>query len=371
MEFYGRFIAENEKEYINQCLQGEIMSEQGYSLKAKEKLCHILGSKNVFLTPSCTSALELAFKAMKLKDGDEVIMPSFNFPSAANAVINAGGKPVFCDIEQKTQNISVEDVKNKLTKKTKAIVPIHYAGVSADMDNLTAIAQEAGALVVEDAAQALGSKYNGRALSTIGDMGAISFHYTKNISCGEGGLLTVRDKFCDSINLQRMHGTNRSKFLNGECDRYTWNTWGSSCILSQLSSAILYSQLENINIITEQRRGIADIYSAVLNDAERQGKLTCMQIPEYAHYNGHIYYILLDSLSVRDRLMEHLRSIGVDCKSHYFPLHTSPMGCSMGYKRADLPKSARCFETLLRLPIHSKMDKIQAEKIAQQIIKAL
>ncbi|MEG2081592.1 MAG: dTDP-4-amino-4,6-dideoxygalactose transaminase [Oscillospiraceae bacterium] len=371
VDFYGRFVGENEKKYVEDCLQSDLMSPQGYGKRAKEAAARALHSTEVLLTPSCTAALELAFKTIGLAQGQEVIMPSFNFPSAANAVINAGGKPIFCDIEGETQNISIQDLENKITDRTRAIVPIHYGGVAADMEKILAIAKKNKLLVVEDGAQGIGAFWNKIPLGTVGDMGAISFHATKNITCGEGGLLWTRQEFLDRANIHRMHGTNRHNFLNGECDRYTWNMWGSSYIPSEISCALLLSQLENLDRVTRHRVKIAQAYTSVLEKGEKEGKFCLMKIPDYAQYNGHIYYLRFENGKTRDRVMDNLRGQGIESKSHYFPLHSSPMGQSLGYKPSDLKESALCFETLLRLPIHCQMEENSAREVAQHILKML
>ncbi len=370
--FYARYHAKLEQEALLACLEGSLATDGLYSRKALSQLSSVYPGKSCWLslTASCSLALETALTLCRLAPGDEVLLPSFNFPSAANAVLNAGGIPVLCDIDPDTQNISLKDAARKITSRTRAVIPVHYAGISCAMDRLLALAKEAHMTVIEDAAQAIGALYQDARLGTLGDFGCVSFHYTKNISCGEGGLLLCRDrKDFENARCYRVHGTNRDAFLNGECDRYTWVCPGSSTAVSELCAAFLSSQLSCLRKITAIRNQRLMDYLDFLKPIEQEGYGKLMKVPGYASPNGHIFYLRFASESLRDHIQKLLAGKGIDAKTHYVPLHLSPMGKKLGYRPKDLPESLACYDTLLRLPIHTSLTMEQAWQVSEMIIK--
>ncbi|MEG1205965.1 MAG: dTDP-4-amino-4,6-dideoxygalactose transaminase [Angelakisella sp.] len=364
--FYARYHAEDEAAYMTECLAGSLSSEGDFSRRAGDLYRELTGTEHILFTPSCSAALELGLRSVGFSSGDEIIVPSYNFPSAANAVLAVGATPVFCDVDEATQNISPESFAAAITSRTKAVIPVHYAGVAADMQRILKISEQAGLLVMEDAAQCVDATWNKKPLGTIGNLGAVSFHATKNVTCGEGGALILRDgQLWEQARICRMHGTDRDRFLHGECDRYTWQDGGSCYILSEPSSCLLYTQLSHVNEITGKRLQIAKSYDQALQELEQKGVLQRMQVPAYAGYNGHLYYILLENQSWRDGAMAHLADAGIDAKTHYVPLHASPMGERLGYRENSLPNSMRTYQTLLRLPIHTQMSPSAAFHIAE------
>jgi dTDP-4-amino-4,6-dideoxygalactose transaminase len=293
--------------------------------------------------------------------GDEVILPSYTFVSTANAFVLRGAVPVFVDIRPDTLNIDERLIEAAITAKTKVIVPVHYAGVPCEMDTIMDIAQRHKLLVVEDAAQALLSTYKGRALGSIGHFGCLSFHETKNIISGEGGALLVNDaRFCERAEIIREKGTNRSQFFRGEVDKYTWVDIGSSYLPSELVSAFLYAQLERADEIIAKRRSICTGYAAQLNQLQLAGHL---RLPAFDRdSNGHMFYILLDSLATRSRLITHLKAQGILPVFHYVPLHSSPAGKKYGRVSGSMQQTDELSERLLRLPLFYEMN---AEDIAR------
>jgi dTDP-4-amino-4,6-dideoxygalactose transaminase len=329
-----------------------------YTDKVNRLIESRFGARRSFLTTSCTTSLELAIRLLGIGPGDEVIMPSFTFVSTANAVVLAGAKPVFADIRGDTLNIDPEDVKRRLTARTKAIIPVHYAGVACDMDAIMDIAQDARVRVVEDAAHGVNARYKDRFLGTIGDIGCYSFDGVKNYSCGEGGALLLNEAGADlneRLNILVSRGTDRSKFLRGEVDKYTWVDVGSNYSPADVTAAFLYAQLEKADAIHRMRMAVYDAYTEALRPYEKEGLLRLPVVPKYARHNGHIFYVLFNDVSSRDRAMAALGAAGVNALFHYIPLHSSPMGRKMGYSVADLPITEQAGERLLRLPIYAGM----------------
>lgn len=368
--FYARFCTKQDRENMISCLEGSLATDGFYSQKVLGQISHIYPDSRGILTTSCSAALESALVLGGIGQGDEVIVPSYNFPSAANGVLRAGGTPVFCDIDPDTQNISPDSAAARITARTKAIIPVHYAGVACRMDSILKLAREARLLVIEDAAQAIGSSYEGKPLGTLGDFGCVSFHYTKNISCGEGGLLLLKEeKACEEARCYRVHGTNRDAFFRGECDRYTWVMPGSSMALSELCAALLAAQLSFLEQITRIRTRRLSDYLTVLKPLEDAGYARLMVIPPQAVPNGHIFYLRFASSALRQRVCDLLLACGVEAKTHYVPLHLSPMGRKLGYGPGDCPESSACFDTLLRLPIHTDLRAGQVWQIGEIITK--
>lgn len=323
------------------------------------KLCHSwfedkLGCHKALLTHSCTGALEMAAILCDIQPGDEVILPSYTFVSTANAFVLRGAVPVFVDIRPDTLNIDEKLIEAAITPRTKIIVPVHYAGVPCEMDAIMDIAQRHQLLVVEDAAQALLSTYKGRALGSIGHFGCLSFHETKNIISGEGGALLVNDaRFAERAEIIREKGTNRSQFFRGEVDKYTWVDIGSSYLPSELISAFLYAQLERADEIIAKRRSICSAYATQLTPLQQTNHLRIAIFDEDS--NGHMFYILLDSLITRSKLIAHLKAQGILPVFHYVPLHSAPAGKKHGRVSGSMRHTDELSERLLRLPLYYEM----------------
>ncbi|HQT26791.1 MAG TPA: dTDP-4-amino-4,6-dideoxygalactose transaminase [Burkholderiales bacterium] len=323
------------------------------------KKCHAwfeerLGTKKALLTHSCTAALEMAAILCDILPGDEVIMPSYTFVSTANAFVLRGGVPVFVDIREDNLNLDEGLIEAAVTEKTRAIVAVHYAGIACEMDRIMEIAERHGLVVIEDAAQALLSTYKGRYLGTIGHIGCLSFHETKNIISGEGGAILVNDeRFVERAEIIREKGTNRSQFFRGQVDKYTWVDIGSSYLPSELIGAFLYAQLEECHEIIERRRHICSIYAKELYILEEKGlcKLPGKEI-EGIRGNGHMYYLILPDLETRSRLILHLKQEGILSVFHYVPLHSSPAGKKYARVQGKMTVTEDLSERLLRLPLY-------------------
>jgi dTDP-4-amino-4,6-dideoxygalactose transaminase len=311
-------------------------------------------ARHVFLTTSGSHALEMAMMMLDLRPGDEVITPSFTFVSTANAIVRAAARPVFCEINETTLTLDVKDLERKISKRTRAVVPVCYAGVSAEMDEICAIAGAHGLKVIEDAAQGVNAKYRGKYLGTIGDMGIYSFHETKNYVSGEGGAFITSDKQLGRrAEIIREKGTNRANFVRGEVDKYTWVDLGSSFVLSDILAAVLMFQLDDLDVIQDRRKKIHLSYLAGLRELEQSEKLRLPVIPEYCESNYHIFYVLLPSEKERNRLMRQLKESGIGTAFHYVPLHSSPYARErLGLRDLNLPVTDRISGTLLRLPLY-------------------
>lgn len=318
------------------------------------------GSAKALLTHSCTGALEMAALLANLRPGDEVIMPSYTFVSTANAVVLRGAVPVFVDVRPDTLNLDEKLIEPAITPRTRAIMPVHYAGVACEMDTLMAIARRHGLLVIEDAAQGVMSTYKGRALGTIGDFGALSFHETKNIISGEGGALLINDpKFCERAEVIREKGTNRSKFHRGEVDKYTWVDVGSSYLPSELVAAFLWAQMEDAGSITQRRLDMWNVYHEAFARAERAGHLRRPVVPAECGHNAHMYYLLLPDHARRTQAIELMKAAGVHTVFHYVPLHDAPAGRRYGRAHGDLRVTADLAGRLLRLPLWAGVEEAQ------------
>lgn len=355
--FNKPFITGKEAGYILQAIShGNIAADGPFTRKCARLLEDRFGLRRVLMTPSCTAALEIAVLLCDLAPGDEVLMPSFTFVSAANAVVRAGANPVFVDVRSDTLNIDEQQIEAALTPRTKAIMPVHYAGVGCAMDRIMALASKHGLRVIEDAAQALNAFYNGRVLGSIGHLGAYSFHDTKNYVCGEGGALCINSQeMVERAEIIREKGTNRSQFLRGEVDKYTWVDVGSSFLPSELACAFLYAQLEAIDEITARRREVYEFYRQHLSPLEEAGKVRLPIAPQGCEINYHIFYILLHDEATRNAMMAHLKRNGISAVFHYVPLHTSPMGAKLGYREGDLPATEDLSGRLLRLPVFPEL----------------
>lgn len=319
--------------------------------------CHLVleqqtGSAKALLTHSCTAALEMAALLLDTEPGDEIIMPSYTFVSTANAFVLRGGVPVFVDIREDTLNLDERLVEAAITPKTKAIVPVHYAGVACEMDAILDIARRYGLKVVEDAAQAVCSTYKGRALGSLGDLGTYSFHETKNVISGEGGALLVNDaSLVQRAEVIREKGTDRTRFFRGEVDKYTWRDLGSSYLPSELIAAFLYGQLTEAWEITAARLKVWNVYHEMLAPLEEQGWLRRPVVPDHCGHNGHMYYVLLAPDIDRSKILQEMKAQGVSAVFHYVPLHTAPAGLRFCRAAGNLPLTLDLSERLVRLPL--------------------
>ncbi len=357
--------------YIAQSvLSGKISGDGIFTKRCSELIEERYSAKKVLLTTSGSAALDMSAILCNISSGDEVILPSYTFVSTANSFLIRGAKLKFVDIREDTFNIDETKIENEITSKTKAIIVVHYAGIYCEMDAIMDIASKYDLLVVEDAAQGMESKYKDKYLGTIGDIGCYSFHETKNFTCGEGGAILVNNEnFLERAEIIREKGTNRNKFFRGEVDKYTWVDIGSSYLPSEILSAFLYAQLENIKIITEDRLNSWNYYNDNFKDLENKGSLRLPVIPEGCTHNGHMFYLLLENNKTRDSLMSYLKDKGILAVFHYIPLHLSPMGRSMGYGEDDLPITEKISECILRLPLFYNIGRNNQDTIIQEILK--
>jgi dTDP-4-amino-4,6-dideoxygalactose transaminase len=355
--FNKPFIAGKELFYIAQAVTfGNIAGDGQFTQRCSRLLEERFQIAKVLLTPSCTAALEMAALLCELGPGDEVILPSFTFVSTANAVVRLGAHPVFVDIQPDTLNLDEEAVAAAVTSRTRAIFPVHYAGVACAMDRLLEIARRHELSVVEDAAQGVNAFYKGHALGSLGRLGAYSFHETKNYICGEGGALCINDPaLVERAEILRDKGTNRKQFFRGAVDKYTWVDVGSSYVPSEICSAFLCAQLELLDTIGERRRQIYQAYHKALAPLQADGLLRLPYVPEECTSNYHLFYVLLADRPTRDALMTHLRERGILAVFHYIPLHSSPMGQKLGYREGQLPITEDISGRLLRLPFYYEL----------------
>jgi dTDP-4-amino-4,6-dideoxygalactose transaminase len=349
-------LAGRELDHIREAVAaGQLAGDGRFTEHCQSWLTHFIGAQAALLTHSCTAALEMAAILIGIEPGDEVIMPSFTFVSTANAVVLRGGIPVFVDIRPDTLNIDAELVAGAVTPRTKAIFPVHYAGVPADMDQLMAIAKRYGLFLVEDAAQALGSKYRGRNAGSLGHLAAFSFHETKNIISGEGGAIAINEpSLIARAEIIREKGTNRKVFLRGQVDKYTWVDVGSSFLPGELVAAFLYGQLEQIDAIQRDRLATWKIYDDALSSFHIRG-LRTPYIPPECDSNAHLYYILMPSPELRQELISRMRADGIMTPFHYVPLHNSPAGLRLARTSGELPYTEDLSARLVRLPLFPKM----------------
>jgi dTDP-4-amino-4,6-dideoxygalactose transaminase len=367
--FNKPFIAGKELYYIAQAVTfGNIAGDGHFTQLCSRLLEERFGIGKALLVPSCTAALEMAAMLFDLGPGDEVILPSYTFVSTANAVVRLGARPVFVDIRPDTLNLDDALIEEAITERTKAIFPVHYAGVGCEMDRIMTIARKYDLKVAEDAAQGVNAFYDGRALGSIGQLGCYSFHETKNYICGEGGALCINDpELVERAEIIRDKGTNRKQFFRGQVDKYTWVAVGSSYVPSEVCSAFLWAQLEMLDVISERRRRIYQFYRRHLKPLESEGLLRLPYTPEDCDSNYHMFYVLLPDQETRDGLTQHLKQQGIRAVFHYVPLHSSPMGQSFGYKEGDLPVTQELSGRLLRLPLYYEITEIEQERVVDQI----
>lgn len=367
--FNKPFIAGKELYYVAQAVsRGNIGADGDFTAQCSQLLEDRFGLGKVLLTNSCTAALELSVMLGSIGPGDEVLLPSFTFVSTANAVVRTGARPVFVDIRSDTLNLDETRLLDHVTPQTKAILPVHYAGVACEMDTVLEVARSHDMLVIEDAAQGVNAFYRGQPLGSLGQLGAYSFHETKNYICGEGGALTINSpEFVDRAEILRQKGTNRSQFLRGQVDKYRWVDSGSSYAPSEIVSAFLLAQLELIDQITRRREGIFRYYQKGLQELESQGHLRLPFIPPHCQTNFHLFYLLLANEDVRDRLIEFLASRNIQAVFHYVPLHSSPMGQQLGYREGDFPITEDTSRRLLRLPLFNDITDQEMERVVTSI----
>lgn len=326
------------------------------------------GAAKALLTHSCTAALEMSALLLDIKPGDEVIMPSYTFVSTANAFVLRGAVPVFVDIRPDTLNIDERRIEEAITKRTRAIVPVHYAGVGCEMDVIMDIATRYGLSVIEDAAQGLMASYKGKSLGAIGALGAISFHETKNVISGEGGAILINDAaFRERAEIIREKGTDRSRFFRGQVDKYTWQEVGSSYLPGELIAAFLWAQLEEARKITAQRLNIWNTYHGHLGAIENKGGLVRPFVPNYCTHNGHMYYVLLPESSLRTHVLKVLSENGINAVFHYIPLHDSPAGLRFGRVSGDMHHTNSIAQRLIRLPLWIGLSEMDIQRVVDVI----
>ncbi|RDI36442.1 dTDP-4-amino-4,6-dideoxygalactose transaminase [Aquicella lusitana] len=335
-----------------------------FTVRSVAALRNITGVSKILLTHSCTGALELAMLLMNIQKDDEVILPSFTFSSTANAVALQGAVPVFADIDPLTQCLDPNSVRELITPRTRAILPVHYAGVGCDMEALGDLAKQNSLAIIEDAAQAIGATRNGKALGAFGELGAFSFHDSKNISCGEGGALLINDEdFIERAEILWEKGTNRSKFIRGEVDKYTWVDIGSSFLASEIAAAFLLGQLERVEQINNARLHLWNHYYESFAEAEALNVCGRPYIPANCKHNGHIFYLILNDGETRTELLGYLKANGISAAFHYVPLHDSPAGKRFGRTPFPLPHTEKAGHCLIRLPLFPDMTPMQQERV--------
>lgn len=358
-----------EMDYIKQAVERQKICGDGeFTKKCNAWIEEKTGTKKCLLTTSCTHATELAALLADIKAGDEVIMPAYTFVSTADAFVLRGAVPVFVDVRPDTMNIDEKLIEAAITEKTKAIVPVHYAGVSCEMDTIMDIAKRYNLIVIEDAAQGIMSTYKGQALGTFGEFGCFSFHETKNYSMGEGGALLIRDeKYIEEAEIIREKGTNRSKYFRGQIDKYTWVNFGSSYLPSDMNAAYLYAQLELADEINDARMAAWHRYYENLKPLADAGKIELPYVPEYCTHNAHMFYIKTADLEERTALINHLKANDIMAVFHYIPLHTAPAGLKYGRFHGEDKYTTKESERLLRLPMFYKLTLEQVDYISEKV----
>lgn len=367
--FHKPYCAPAAEGYLRTTLQSGKWAGNGpFGHKCRQRLSQLFHGAAVFLTPSCTAALEMAAVVLDIQPGDEVIVPAFTFVSTASGFALLGAKPVFVDVDPQTLNLNPELVEAALTPRTKAIVPVHYAGVPCDMDKIMQLAGQHEIEVVEDNAHGLFGVYQGRSLGTFGSLATLSFHETKNVSCGEGGALVLnRPDWIERAEIAQEKGTNRSRFLMGLIDKYTWVSHGSSYLLSDLNSALLWANLEQMEHVQRHRLQLWGRYQSELREWCRRNEIQQPYLPLDSQHPAHLYYLLLPDLEQRQSLMHYLRERKVQAAYHYQPLHTSPMGLHYGGAEAHCPVAERAAACLIRLPLYAGLTFEDQDRILQII----
>lgn len=360
-----------EGKYIKQAIENHKLCGDGeFTKKCNAKFEEITGTNKALITTSGTSALEMAALLAEIQPGDEVIMPSYTFVSTANAFVLRGAKIVFVDIRPDTMNIDEKLIEDAITEKTKAIVPVHYGGVACEMDTICEIAKRHNLIVIEDAAQGVMSYYKGKALGSIGDFGCYSFHETKNYSMGEGGAVLVnRADLVERAEIIREKGTNRTKFFRGQVDKYTWVDVGSSYLQSELNCAYLYAQIENPDVINNDRLNTWNMYNEMLKPLADKGCIELPFIPEGCVHNAHMFYIKAKDLEERSKLIAHLKENKIGAVFHYIPLHSAPAGKEFGVFHGEDNYTTKESERLVRLPLYYGLTKEDVEYVVSKVFE--
>jgi len=371
--FNKPYLSGQELENVRQAHEAGILSGNGPFSKACETwLEATIGCDAALMTHSCTAALEMSALLLDLKPGDEVIMPSYTFVSTANAFALRGAVPVFVDIRADTLNIDETLIEAAITPRTRAICVVHYAGVGCEMDAINALAAKHNITVIEDAAQGIAASYRDQPLGSLGRFGALSFHETKNATCGEGGSLLLNDpQDVELAEILREKGTDRTKFMRGIVDKYSWQAVGSSFLLGELASAFLKAQLDIVGELTAKRLAIWQAYDERLRPLVREGRLTCPTIPQHCQHNAHMYYVLANSANERDRLIDTLQSEGIGAVFHYVPLHSSSAGRAVGRADGDLSRTDDLSARLIRLPMWVGLEEAQVARVCEALKNAL
>lgn len=369
ISFNNPAITGNENKYIAQAISNNKLSGDGiFTKQCNEWFEYHFKVRKALLTTSCTHALELAAILADIREGDEVIMPSYTFVSTANAFVLRGAKIIFVDVRPDTMNIDESLIESAITNKTKAIIPVHYAGVSCEMDIIMDIAHKYNLLVIEDAAQGVMSTYKGRALGSIGHMGCFSFHETKNYNCGEGGaILLNEDRFVERAEIIREKGTNRSLYFRGEVDKYTWVDVGSSYLPSEINAAFLFAQLEQAQIINFDRLKSWNLYYKLLSPLQEKGHVQLPNIPNNCEHNAHMFYLKAENLEERTALIAFLKQNGIMSVFHYVPLHSSAAGIRFGEMHGEDRFTSKESDKLIRLPLYYKLEDGQIRKVVDTI----
>lgn len=360
---------ETEIEYVNRVIESDKFSGDGdFTKKCQKWIENQFDVRKSLLTTSCTHALEMAALLINVQEGDEVIMPSFTFVSTANAFALRGARIIFVDIRRDTMNIDETKIEKAITKKTKAIVVVHYAGISCEMNSIMNLADKYGLYVVEDAAQCVMSKYKGKPLGTIGHLGTFSFHETKNYSCGEGGALLINDeKFLQRAEIIREKGTDRARFFRGEVDKYTWVDVGSSYLMSEISAAFLLAQLEHASIVNNRRRQLWELYYKELLFLRDMGFIDLPNVPTECQHNGHIFYIKTKNIDERTKLSAYLDKRNIISSFHFIPLHSTKVGMKYGeFSGEDIYTTIES-ERLLRVPLYYSLTTEEVRKVCKEI----
>ena len=373
IRFTKSSVTELEDKYVLDALKNGVLSGDGkYTSKVYEQFKERFGIERMLLTTSGTTALEMASILIDLQEGDEVIVPSFTFSSTVNAFLLRGAKPFFCDIRKDTMNIDESLIESLITPRTKAIYCVDYAGIPCDLDRINEIANKHGVFVIEDAAQAVGSKYKGKYCGTLTEFGCYSFHETKNYVMGEGGGIVINnEKYMERAEIIREKGTNRRNVLRGLVDKYTWHDIGSSFLPSDVLAAILAAQMERYDEIMNKRLNVWNTYHTMLEDCEKSGRLIRQFVPDYAEHNGHMYNIILPSELIRTKLITALKEKEIISYICYVPLHSAPMGLHLGWNPKDCPVTEDYGKRVLRLPLYADMTEEQAEFVAQTVCEVL
>ncbi len=371
--FNRPYVTGRELDAIAEAVNRAHLSADGsFSRQCRAWLQEALDCPMALLVHSCTAALEFCALLLDIGPGDEVIMPSYTFVTTATAFALRGATPVFVDIRPDTMNLDESLIEPALTRRTRAIVPVHYAGVACDMDAITQLADAYSVPIVEDAAQGICATYSGQPLGAIGALGAISFHETKNVTCGHGGVLVVNDeRLCERAEMVRDKGTNRSRFVRGQVDKYTWMDIGSSYAMSDLVAAFLWPQLQDSAAITVRRRDLWNRYHSGFADAEQQGLVRRPIVPDECQHNAHMYYLVMPDRSARDRLIADLEAVDINAVFHYVPLHSSPAGRRLGRAHGRLHITDDMSSRIVRLPLWTGMDVTQIERIVDTVLEVL